>query len=261
MEALAAYQRVDDQLGEVPELKALRLQYRGDFWYHYGWEARTTAFARDVSASAFAAFEERLAVARQALEEAWKLEPDDAGTAQNLMEIDKAVGGDRATMELWFDRAMKADGDRRDACWSKLDWLDPKWHGTPEEMLAFGLRCRDTKNWWSGITLLCADAHTRYSNFLGNRKADYLASPEVWSDITSVYDEYLKHHPQDHVARSKYASLAYDSRHYRQAHALFQKLGNNLTSWREFPNYPLETLKSYRDYCAKVAGQSKAAKP
>ena len=92
-------------------------------------------------------------------------------------------------------------------------------------------------------------------------RADYLASPEVWSDITSVYDEYLKYHPKDHVARSKYASLAYDSRHYQQAHTLFQKLGNNLTSWSEFPNYPLETLKSLRDYCAKAAAQSKAAKP
>ena len=151
----------------------------------------------------FATLEKRLEVARQALEEAWKLEPDDARTAGSLLEIDKAVGGDRATMELWFERAMKADGDGRDACWSKLDWLDPKWHGTPEDMLAFGRRCRDTRNWWAGITLLCADAHTRYANFLGNRKADYLASPEVWSDITSVYDEYLKYHPQDHVAQEQ----------------------------------------------------------
>lgn len=158
-------------------------------------------------------------MARQALEEAWKVEPDDARTAGSLLEIDKAVGGDRATMELWFKRAMNADGDGRDACWSKLDWLDPKWHGMPEDMLAFGRRCRDTKNWWAGITLLCADAHTRYANLLGNQKGNYLASSEVWSDITSVYDEYLKYHPQDHIARSKYASLAYDSRHYQKAHA------------------------------------------
>jgi hypothetical protein len=261
MEAPAAYQRVDDQLGKVPELKALRLQFRGNFWFHYGWEARTQAFAPAVSASGFASLEERLDVAKQALEEAWKLAPDDGRTAETLMEIDKAVGGDRATMELWFDRAIKAEGDRRDACWSKLDWLDPKWHGTPDEILAFGRRCRDTKNWWAGITLLCADAHTRYANLLGNQKADYLASPEVWSDITSVYDVYLNHHPQDHVARSKYASLAYDSRHYQKAHTLFQRLGNNLTSWTEFPYYPLETLKSFRDFSAKVAAKAKAAKP
>ena len=116
-------------------------------------------------------------------------------------------------------------------------------------------------NWWAGITLLCADAHTRYSNLLGSRKADYLASPEVWSDITSVYDEYLNHHPEDHVAWSKYASLAYDSLHYQKAHALFQKIGNNLTSWTEFPYYPLEAPKSFRDYSAKVAAKPKAAQP
>jgi hypothetical protein len=128
-------------------------------------------------------------------------------------------------------------------------------------LLAFGRRCRDTKNWWAGITLLCADAHNRYSNMLGDEKADYLASPEVWSDITSVYDEYLKHHPEDHTARSKYASLAYDSRHYIKAHAQFQKLGDDLTSWTEFPFYPLASLKQFRDYCAKVAARNKAAKP
>ena len=49
------------------------------------------------------------------------LEPDDAQSATTLMEIDKAIGGDRTTMALWFDRAMKADGDRRDACWSKVE--------------------------------------------------------------------------------------------------------------------------------------------
>jgi hypothetical protein len=71
----------------------------------------------------------------------------------------------------------------------------------------------------------------------------------------------LASHPLDHVARSKYASLAYDSRHIQQAHALFQRLGNNLTSWTEFPYYPLETLKSFRDYSAKVAAKAKAAEP
>ena len=71
----------------------------------------------------------------------------------------------------------------------------------------------------------------------------------------------LASHPQDHVARSKYASLAYDSRHYQKAHALFQRLENNLASWTEFPCYPLETLKSCPDYSANVAAKAKAAKP
>ena len=105
-----------------------------------------------------------------------------------------------------------------------------------------------------------ADAHTRYANFLGNRKADYPASPQVWSDITSVYDEYLKYHPQDHVAEQvRVACLRFPA--LPSGTALFQKLGNNLTSWREVPNYPLETLKSFRDYPAKVAARAKVARP
>ena len=61
---------------------------------------------------------------------------------------------------------MKADGDNRQACSSKLDWLDPKWYGTPDEMLAFGKACRATKNWRAGITLLACDAHYRYAAML-----------------------------------------------------------------------------------------------
>ena len=41
-------------------------------------------------------------------------------------------------MEEWFRRAMKADPGNYSACSSKLYYLEPKWHGSEEEMLAFG---------------------------------------------------------------------------------------------------------------------------
>jgi hypothetical protein len=246
-----AYQKVDDAMAKLPEVKALRLQYRGHFWYHYGWEARTNAFAPNVPAGGFEALEKHLTTARKALEEAWKLEPR-ARTAAALVEIDKAIGGDRDTMELWFDRAMKADGDDRGVCWSKLDWLDPKWHGSFEEMLAFGRRCRDTKNWWAGITLLVADAHSRYGSRAAKDHREYMASPEVWADIQSVYDEYLKHRPGDDVARSKFATFCYLSNHFREAEVQYVALGDNLTQWSEYPFYPLSELKKIREYNKRI---------
>ncbi len=132
-----------------------------------------------------------------------------------LLNIDKAIGGDRPTMELWFNRAMKANGDQDSSCFTKLDWLDPKWYGTPEEMVAFGRACRDTKNWYAGITLLVADAHNRFTNHMSpeDRKT-YLSRADVWADIQSVFDEYLKHHPSNDVVRSKYASMGYMAGHY-----------------------------------------------
>src|SRR5207247_1193612 len=127
-------------------------------------------FAVAVPEGGFETLEKRLEVAQDAYNEAWQLRPGTAVAAAGLLEIDKAVGGDRAAMERWFDRAMKADGDDRTACWSKLDWLDPKWHGNVEDMIAFGRACRDTKNWRAGITLLVADAHWRYACIRGGQE-------------------------------------------------------------------------------------------
>jgi hypothetical protein len=248
----AAYERADAKMANIPELEEMRLMVRGSFWFDYGWEARTEAFAPAVPADGFQLLEGRHGVARKAFEEAWKLRPDNEYVAVRLLEIDKSIGGDRANMELWFDRAMKANGDSRRACWSKLDWLDPKWHGTPEEMLAFGRRCRDTKNWRAGITLLCADAHWRIAGMSGESQTKYLASPAVWADIQSVYDEYLKHHPVDDVARNKFATFCYLSAHYREAEVQYVALGDRITQWSEMPYVPLNQLKRNREHNARI---------
>jgi hypothetical protein len=147
---------------------------------------------------------------------------------------------------------MRADGDRRNACLTKLDWLDPKWHGTSEEMLAFGKQCRDTKNWRAGLTLLVADAHWRIACMPGEDQNKYLALPEVWADIQSVYDEYLKHYPMNNVARSKFATFCYLSAHYREAEVQYVALGDHLQQWSEFPYVPLNELKRNRERNAKI---------
>ena len=94
MDGPAALNKVDAELAKYPELKGLRLYFRGNSWFHYGWEARTKAFAPNVPAGGFQSLEERLAVAKKALLEAWELRPE-SETAAKLLEIDKSIGGDR----------------------------------------------------------------------------------------------------------------------------------------------------------------------
>ena len=50
----------------------------------------------------------------------------------------------------------------------------------------------------------------------GSDQNKYLALPKVWADIQSVYDEYLKHHPDDEIARNKYAMFCHLSTHWRE---------------------------------------------
>ena len=191
------------------------------------------------------------------MNEAWKAKPDEPNVADLMLEVEKAIGGgDREAMETWFERAMKANPDDREACWSKLDWLDPKWYGGDswDAIKAFGKACAATKNWRTGISLLAADVHLRFSSGLGPReRAMYLRQEGVWSDIQPAYDEYLKHYTLDYVERSKYAALCYLSGRYAEAQAQFQILGDNLTTWTTFPFFPLESMKRMRDESARFA--------
>jgi hypothetical protein len=256
VEDQAAFDAVDARLAGVRGVEALRLAVRGRFFYLWGWKARTNAFASAVTRSRFRTFESRVEEARAALEGAWKLNPDQPLVAGLLLDIEKSIGdGDRTAMETWFERAMTADGNDEGACLTKLDWLDPKWHGGDsfDELMAFGEACRATGNWRAGITLLDGDAHLRYYSHLPREEGvRYMRRPEVWSHIRSIYDEYLGHYPNDDMLRSKYAFLCAAGAHHREAHAQFQKLGDRLTTWPVFPNVPLEALKSTRDFTANV---------
>ena len=214
------------------------------------------AFAPAVTEPQFRSFEGRLQAASEALKEAWRLKPDEPHVATLMLDVEKGIGGgDREAMETWFERAMNSNGNDEAACLTKLDWLDPKWYGgdTAEEMIAFGKACRATKNWRTGITLLVGDAHLP---LLGHARAGQAGGlhevPEVWSEIKSVYDEYLEHYPNDNVARSKYAMLCWLGAHYPEAHAEFQAVGDRLTTWPDFPNFPLESMKGAREHTAKV---------
>ncbi len=257
----AAVERVHAEFQKHPETKVLALQTKGAFWFNYGWEMRSAAFAPNVPIDRARLFHEYLSQGKKALEEAWKFRPNDARTATYLLDIDKSIGGDRAVMEQWFEAAMKADGDKLAACSTKLDWLDPKWHGSPEEMMAFGRACRETGNWWAGITLLSTRAHLVYSGMLGDvGRRQYLATPEIWDEIAPVFDEYLKHRPNDAVARSKYAAMCFMGRHFREAHAQFEILGLRLTSWSDFPYVPLPTLRAMKEETAEIVAKMPAVK-
>ncbi len=97
----AAYTKVDSALNKLPEIKALRLQVRGAFWFDYGWEARTKAFAPQVPAKAAEAFLKRVTEARKAYEEAWKVRPGDGRTARcapHHREIDRGRPGQHGTL-------------------------------------------------------------------------------------------------------------------------------------------------------------------
>ena len=230
------FDKIDAVLATVPTAKGIRLYFRGVFYTDYAWEARGSGMASTVTEVGWQKFNERATEARKALEEAWSLDKTDSESAAAMITVEMAIGeGNRDEMEKWFKRAMDADSDNLDACKQKLLWLEPKWHGSPEEMLQFARACRDTKNWRSGIPLVLAEAHDRLAGYLPEAKqVEYMREPDVWQEIHGVYVEYIKNVPEDLVARSAYAAFCYLCSQFKEGHEQFQKLYDQLTPGSQF---------------------------
>jgi hypothetical protein len=154
---------------------------------------------------------------------------------------------------------MEADGSNRFACEAKMNWLEPKWYGSVDDLLAFGRACRETKNWRAGITLLGAHAHLRASKYLlADERTKYFRSAQVWDEIRGIYTEYLEHCPDDYLARSEYAGFSYMAGRWGIAHKQFQKLGANISWSNQFPE---DWIKKARDQVAAKIRSAQSNKP
>ena len=141
-----AYKEVAEHLAKAGAPKYTQLAAKGGFLIRHGWDARGTGFADTVTEEGFRLLGERLAEAEEALTAAYELAPDRPEAPTQMLRVCIGRGHDRAEMEKWFERAMKADPDNMAACEFKLRYLHPKWYGKLDEFLGFGWQCVRTKN-------------------------------------------------------------------------------------------------------------------
>ena len=253
-----AAEKVDGALAKVPELDVMRLQLKGAALIDAAGEARGVGLADTVTDEGWRKFKERLTQAKDVLERSWTLRPSGRRTPDLMLSVVNGLDGDRDEMEKWFARAMEADGDDVEACILKMDYLDPKWHGSREEVLAFGQACRATKNWRAGITLLAADAHQRVAGQMTPQEyRAYKKSEPVWGEIRAVYEEYLGHYPEDYSRRSDYATHCCFCGQFAKSDEEFKRVGDKLIGSRLFPEATMRQCRSYAAAWVRKAEQAK----
>ncbi len=202
------------------------LAIKGKFYSGYAWEARGTGYAASVTPQGAKDFAARTAVARAALERSWQLDPDDLLAPRMMLAVVRSVGGGRGEYELWFARAMAADPDSADACGEKLLYLEPKWGGTPEQMLRFGHHCLDDGNWRTEIPTVLALAHSELAKQYPAGPAAYWLRPGVWDDVRAVYAGYLERGENPTGNRNSLARYAVLCHQWRAADEQFKRLGD-----------------------------------
>lgn len=181
-------------------------------------------YANTVKEEGWKLMAERLAEAEAALTQAWEKRPEDSQAPTQMLAVELGQGKGRAVMETWFKRAMEADPGNFEACKKKMYYLEPKWHGSPAEMLAFGRELLAAGNWEARLPFQLVDAHHALSVYEKDRMA-YYRNDEVWKDVQAVYSGYLKDHSSASFDRTWYAKLACRCGKYDEAHRQFETLG------------------------------------
>jgi hypothetical protein len=105
---------------------------------------------------------------------------------------------------------MDKHPDNYDACSKKLRYLEPKWYGSPDEMLRFGHECVDSETWIGNVPLVLRDAHESLANYVEkDKRAAYWKQPEVWPDLKASFEKFFQLNPDATRWRHNYARYAY----------------------------------------------------
>ncbi len=188
---------------------------RGGFYVHYAWEARGYSFAQNVSKVGWKLFMKRLKLAEEDLEESYRLNKNNPYSSCYMMTV--ALGQNRPykDKEKYFQRAMASDPGNLNACFIKLNYLQPRWGGSTEQMLDFAEECRKDALRHPALYLIIPETHSEIESAFwlaaGKDKpaeAKYLSQDNVWKDIEGAYQIYFSTFPNDLRNRFRYVQIA-----------------------------------------------------
>jgi len=137
------------EASELPDWAKLTLLGIGEI--EMAWLRRSSKWASAVTDEQWQGFVEHLEKAREHLQKAWEMDPSRPEAAGHMITV--AMGGSIGEDELrqWFDRSVQAQFDYYPA-YNKMLWaLRPRWCGSHQHMLAFGLACASTNRFDTGV--------------------------------------------------------------------------------------------------------------
>lgn len=182
---------------------------KGRYYIQYAWQARGHGWANTVTDKGWKSMAERLAIAEKSLNRAWEYDPTNESIAIEMINVELGQGNGRDRMEVWFNRAMNLNPASYLACQWKLNYLQPKWHGTAEDMLDFGRQCVNSDKWIGQVPLILVDAHAALAQNLDqSSRPSYWSQPVVWLDIKSSFEKFFQLNPEDIGWRHNYAKYA-----------------------------------------------------
>jgi hypothetical protein len=215
---------IDQAYNEAGVDSGLRVALDGDYFMAMAWAARGSGYADTVSDRQAVVCAERVQGGRQILEDAFLKYPNEPSICTEMLSV--AIGNslDRATMETWFQRAIKANPNSYLAYGNKALYLQPRWYGSPDDEVAFARECVNTQNWTFKIPMVLASALDMVAD---NGDPDIFARDEVWTFVEPVYRKYLELHPRSTYYRTFFLRAAYLGHHRNVVSEQYKLLGQD----------------------------------
>ena len=189
---------------------------QGQEYIKKGWDARGGGYSDTVTEQGWKGFKTNFDLAEQELRKAWSLETNDTAIPIAMITICMGQNYSRNEMEHWFKRAMEIDPACYRAVQDKAFFLEPKWHGSAEEMLEFGRECARSTRWKGNVPLILVDCHESLCRYLDkDQQPQYWLNPAVWMDLRASYERFFELNPTDISYRHNYARAAYKCGQYQ----------------------------------------------
>ncbi|MEV5957111.1 hypothetical protein AB0M11_25645 [Streptomyces sp. NPDC051987] len=186
---------VQDWIGraveEDKEHRATALLISGARHINWGWDARTSARASDVSREQWRVFYERLNIAEEQLLEAAELRPDWITPWRRLLTSGRGMSLGSAVNEARRDAALRRDPLDLSTHIAWVSHLQPRWHGEPGQALEFAREAFAGAP--DGHGLGCAVAMAHIEDWVESDDKKCLDTPEIQAELRDAAKRSILH--------------------------------------------------------------------
>lgn len=225
---------------------------RGAYAIRYAWYYRGNTYSNQVTNEGWDGFHRYLDIARDDLESASAMNPADPEPTAFLITVSSAQGGGRQEIERYYEETLAINPLHYNARSSKLNFVQPKWGGSWEDIEAIIADCRAHLDEFPLLVNIIRDGE-HYMQERGEAYEGTWDSSETKQMLYEAYRAQALAAPDDLWVQMDFSFFAADLRHFDEAHEAMERVGDRFAKHRRFSN--LSHYNLWRGICAAEYSQ------